>query len=193
MGDPSTREQTRTEARPQAELQRPRMWKVLLHNDDFTTMEFVIEVLISVFHHDEPTAFRIMLQVHNEGLGVAGVYPFEIAAVILLVAMVAAIALTLRRHGVVRKAADWTVLRMRLRERQRKGERNENGSQAGHRNPRYQRLFETAVLLQYVSHLIVWNRKDRASVRPGHGPGSDHRVDDGHGISGGVQKRRAFF
>ena len=46
------------------------MFNVLLHNDNFTTMEFVIEVLISVFHHDEPTAFRIMLQVHNEGKAV---------------------------------------------------------------------------------------------------------------------------
>ncbi|MBK6426170.1 MAG: ATP-dependent Clp protease adaptor ClpS [Blastocatellia bacterium] len=66
-------------AEPRAITRQPPMFNVLLHNDNFTTMEFVIEVLISVFHHDEPTAFRIMLQVHNEGLGVAGVYPFEIA------------------------------------------------------------------------------------------------------------------
>ena len=66
-------------AEPRAITRQPPLFNVLLHNDNFTTMEFVIDVLVSVFHHDEPTAFRIMLQVHTEGLGVAGVYPFEIA------------------------------------------------------------------------------------------------------------------
>jgi len=59
--------------------QRPRRFRVLLHNDDYTTMEFVIWVLQSVFHHDEATATQIMLHVHKNGMGVAGVYPRDIA------------------------------------------------------------------------------------------------------------------
>lgn len=55
------------------------MYKVLLHNDDYTTMEFVVQVLMSVFNHDEATATQIMLHVHRHGIGVAGVYPWEIA------------------------------------------------------------------------------------------------------------------
>jgi ATP-dependent Clp protease adaptor protein ClpS len=60
-------------------LDRPPLFKVLLHNDNFTTMEFVVFVLVSVFNKAEDEAFRVMLQVHNEGLGVAGVYTFEVA------------------------------------------------------------------------------------------------------------------
>jgi ATP-dependent Clp protease adaptor protein ClpS len=59
--------------------QRPRRYRVLLHNDDYTTMEFVIWVLQCVFHHDEATATQIMLHVHKNGIGVAGVYPRDIA------------------------------------------------------------------------------------------------------------------
>lgn len=58
---------------------RPRKWKVLLHNDDFTTMEFVVEVLIRYFHRPPAEATHIMLQVHQKGVGVAGVYPKEVA------------------------------------------------------------------------------------------------------------------
>jgi ATP-dependent Clp protease adaptor protein ClpS len=58
---------------------RPRKWKVLLHNDDFTTMEFVVEILIRHFHKHPAEATHIMLQVHQKGLGVAGVYPKEVA------------------------------------------------------------------------------------------------------------------
>jgi ATP-dependent Clp protease adaptor protein ClpS len=53
---------------------RPRMHRVLLHNDDYTTMEYVIEVLVRHFGRAEPEAMRIMLQVHHVGVGVAGVY-----------------------------------------------------------------------------------------------------------------------
>lgn len=60
-------------------LKKPRLYKVLLHNDDYTTMEFVVMVLMSVFHHDEESAIRIMLHVHNNGVGVAGVFSYEIA------------------------------------------------------------------------------------------------------------------
>ena len=58
---------------------RPRLFKVLLHNDDYTTMEFVVQVLMDLFHHPQEVAMRIMLQVHRDGIGVAGVYTFEIA------------------------------------------------------------------------------------------------------------------
>ncbi|MBP6820095.1 MAG: ATP-dependent Clp protease adaptor ClpS [Acidobacteria bacterium] len=60
-------------------LQKPPLYKVLLHNDNYTTMEFVVFVLTDVFLVSENEAIRIMLQVHNQGLGVAGVYTYEIA------------------------------------------------------------------------------------------------------------------
>jgi ATP-dependent Clp protease adaptor protein ClpS len=58
---------------------RPRRWKVLLHNDDYTTMEFVVEVLIEHFHKSAAEATHIMLQVHQKGVGVAGVYTKDMA------------------------------------------------------------------------------------------------------------------
>jgi ATP-dependent Clp protease adaptor protein ClpS len=61
------------------ETRRPPLYKVLFHNDDYTTQEFVEQVLIVVFNHDPETAHRIMLHVHMHGVGVAGIYPFEIA------------------------------------------------------------------------------------------------------------------
>ena len=61
-------------------LQPPRMYKVLLLNDDFTPMDFVIEVLKRFFSLDTEQATRIMLKVHNEGRGVCGVFPRDIAA-----------------------------------------------------------------------------------------------------------------
>src|SRR5688572_17821520 len=60
-------------------LEKPPLYKVLIHNDNFTTMEFVVFILHSVFQHSEETAVRIMLQVHTQGLGVAGIYPYEVA------------------------------------------------------------------------------------------------------------------
>lgn len=72
-GDVAVVEKTRTR------LERPKLYKVLLHNDDYTTMEFVVAVLREVFHHDEVAAMRIMLRVHELGIGVAGVYTYEIA------------------------------------------------------------------------------------------------------------------
>ena len=54
-------------------------WKVLLHNDDYTTREFVVWVLQTVFHKNETDAIAIMSHVHNHGIGVAGVYTYEVA------------------------------------------------------------------------------------------------------------------
>lgn len=61
------------------ETRRPPLFKVLLHDDDFTTQEFVDWVLVNVFSHDPEAAHRIMLHVHMHGVGVAGIYPHEIA------------------------------------------------------------------------------------------------------------------
>ena len=60
-------------------LKPPKMYKVLLHNDDYTTMEFVVQVLQSVFCRSAVEATQIMLHVHRNGIGVAGVYSHEVA------------------------------------------------------------------------------------------------------------------
>jgi ATP-dependent Clp protease adaptor protein ClpS len=72
---------TLTKARTKTErkLKKPPRFKVLLHNDDYTTREFVVEVLKTVFHREEPDAVQIMLHVHHNGVGVAGVYTYEVA------------------------------------------------------------------------------------------------------------------
>jgi ATP-dependent Clp protease adaptor protein ClpS len=57
----------------------PKRWKVILLNDDSTPMEFVIAVLVEIFKHTQDSARDIMLQVHETGSGVAGIYSFEIA------------------------------------------------------------------------------------------------------------------
>ncbi len=60
-------------------VHKPRMWKVVLHNDDYTTMEFVVWVLQMVFQKDQDEAMALMLAVHQTGRGVAGVFTKDIA------------------------------------------------------------------------------------------------------------------
>jgi len=61
------------------EVKEPPLYKVLLLNDDYTTMEFVVDVLVFVFHKSSEDATRIMLDVHKKGAGVCGVYPYDVA------------------------------------------------------------------------------------------------------------------
>lgn len=68
-----------TESRTEKKLKKPPLYRVLLHNDNYTTRDFVVAVLKEVFHKSEPEAVQIMLHVHNNGVGVAGVYTFEVA------------------------------------------------------------------------------------------------------------------
>jgi ATP-dependent Clp protease adaptor protein ClpS len=60
-------------------VDRPPLFDVLLHNDDYTTQEFVVYVLERFFHHDAESARQIMLHVHTKGIGVAGVFPRDLA------------------------------------------------------------------------------------------------------------------
>jgi ATP-dependent Clp protease adaptor protein ClpS len=60
-------------------VQRPKRWKVIFHNDDYTTREFVIEVLMQYFDKDESEATYVMLSVHYKGHGIAGLYPKDVA------------------------------------------------------------------------------------------------------------------
>ncbi len=68
-----------TETRTERKLARPRLYKVLFHNDDYTPREFVVAVLEHIYHHNEAAAEAIMLHAHRTGLAVAGVFTFEIA------------------------------------------------------------------------------------------------------------------
>lgn len=63
----------------EVELREPSHFRIFLHNDDYTTMEFVIAVLCEVFHKNQDEAVRIMMNVHNQGRGECGIYPAEVA------------------------------------------------------------------------------------------------------------------
>ncbi len=78
-GTPKEGGGTLTKPRAKGRLKPPSMWQVLLHNDDFTTQEFVVWVLRTVFHKPDAEAVRIMLDVHRQGKGVAGVYTKDVA------------------------------------------------------------------------------------------------------------------
>ena len=65
--------------RTRQQTKKPELFKVLLLNDDYTTMDFVVEILESVFNKGPAEAFRIMMMVHTQGKGLCGLYPFEVA------------------------------------------------------------------------------------------------------------------
>ena len=74
---PETEEEVISETRN--ETDEPPMYKVLLHNDDYTTMEFVVEILMLVFNKPPEEAVEIMLNVHQKGIGLCGVYTYEVS------------------------------------------------------------------------------------------------------------------
>ena len=80
MSEPLSRESILTESREEQKLERPRMWRVLLHNDDYTTQDFVVWILETIFHKPRGEAFAIMMSVHQSGTGLAGIFTFDIAA-----------------------------------------------------------------------------------------------------------------
>ena len=77
--DPSIRDSTLTASRSEQKVQRPRMWRVILHNDDYTTQEFVVWVLETIFQKSRGEAFAIMMSVHRSGTGVAGIFTHDVA------------------------------------------------------------------------------------------------------------------
>ncbi|MDQ6995420.1 MAG: ATP-dependent Clp protease adapter ClpS [Mariprofundaceae bacterium] len=60
-------------------LKKPPMYKVIMLNDDYTPMNFVVELLTQFFHHDNDSANRIMMSIHQTGVGICGIYPKDIA------------------------------------------------------------------------------------------------------------------
>jgi ATP-dependent Clp protease adaptor protein ClpS len=72
-------ESTLIEPDTDRQVEHPRLWRVLLHNDDYTTMPFVVEILETIFHKSPAEAHRIMMHVHTRGRGVCGAYPHEVA------------------------------------------------------------------------------------------------------------------
>ncbi|MBU1194909.1 MAG: ATP-dependent Clp protease adapter ClpS [Proteobacteria bacterium] len=75
----STDSKTKENISSRFKSDQPPMYKVLLHNDDYTTMEFVVEILITVFGKSLEKATQIMLNIHNKGQGMCGIYPRQIA------------------------------------------------------------------------------------------------------------------
>jgi len=79
MASDQNRTDSAVKERVKTERREPAQYKVVLLNDDYTTMEFVVRVLETVFHKSPAEAYRIMMHVHLHGSGVAGVYPWEVA------------------------------------------------------------------------------------------------------------------
>lgn len=79
MSEKTPSRETGIEEKTETRTASPPLFKVLMHNDDYTSMEFVVEMLETVFHKPPPEANRIMLSIHFQGAGVCGTFPFEIA------------------------------------------------------------------------------------------------------------------
>lgn len=71
--------QTETITRERIKIKKPSLYKVVFNNDDKTPVDFVVEVLMVIFHHDRKTAEHITMEIHSKGKGIAGVYSYEIA------------------------------------------------------------------------------------------------------------------
>jgi len=72
--------QNQLKERSNTKLMEPKQYKVIMWNDDFTTMDFVVDVLVTIFHKDELTAEALMLDVHKKGSAVVGIYSYDMAA-----------------------------------------------------------------------------------------------------------------
>lgn len=79
MGKPTAHNQARPQAASRTATRQPPMFRVLMHNDDYTSMDFVVAMLEQVFHKSPIEANRIMLHIHYRGVGICGVFPFEVA------------------------------------------------------------------------------------------------------------------
>jgi ATP-dependent Clp protease adaptor protein ClpS len=79
MARPGKQDGTEVVEKPKATTKRPQLFHVVLLNDDYTTMEFVVHVLESVFAKGPAEAYRIMMEVHTRGRGVCGAYTYEVA------------------------------------------------------------------------------------------------------------------
>ncbi len=77
--DPGGSFQEDAGVRQKTRLKEPKLYRVILHNDNYTTMDFVVKVIVTVFRKPAAEATKIMLDVHKKGLGVVGVYTFDIA------------------------------------------------------------------------------------------------------------------
>lgn len=75
----NTQKKSSTRVKEGTRLRKPRNYKVIMHNDDVTTMDFVVEVLMSVFFKPKQEAQDLMMKIHLEGQAVVGVYPYDIA------------------------------------------------------------------------------------------------------------------
>jgi ATP-dependent Clp protease adaptor protein ClpS len=72
-------EKTAIREKVNIKVNRPKLYKVIMHNDDYTTMEFVVDILMKVFNKSASEATKVMLDVHKRGSGIAGIYPYDIA------------------------------------------------------------------------------------------------------------------
>lgn len=69
----------KTELMEETELKEPSMYRVVMNNDDYTTMDFVVMVLMAIFHKTRAESEKVMMDIHKKGRGLCGVYPYDVA------------------------------------------------------------------------------------------------------------------